>query len=163
MSRKSEESARIGETGTSSETAHSNGARCFRIRLQRGTPCAHAYPVEWITASDAERPWIGPGKRRLVGCRASEPQRAPADGKDGRSMRRELKGKGVRESTVGIGRNDGICLLFEMDTGGFEPPTSALRKQRSSADLRAHRRGGGRSRLKSFGKRELLRGFRVAG
>src|ERR1700686_4331883 len=31
-----------------------------------------------------------------------------------------------------------------MDTGGFEPPASALRKQRSSADLLAQR-GGGRS------------------
>src|SRR5579871_1381627 len=29
-----------------------------------------------------------------------------------------------------------------MDTGGFEPPASALRKQRSSADLRAHRAAG---------------------
>ncbi len=37
----------------------------------------------------------------------------------------------------------------KMDTGGFEPPASALRKQRSSADLRARGRGGGRLPLKN--------------
>jgi hypothetical protein len=44
-----------------------------------------------------------------------------------------------------------------MDTGGFEPPTSALRKQRSSADLRAHRGSGGKPRLKGFGNRRSPR------
>jgi hypothetical protein len=37
----------------------------------------------------------------------------------------------------------GLRVGVRVDTGGFEPPTSALRKQRSSADLRAQRGGAG--------------------
>jgi ubiquinone/menaquinone biosynthesis C-methylase UbiE len=43
-----------------------------------------------------------------------------------------------------------------MDTGGFEPPTSALRKQRSSADLRAHGGGDKPARLRALENRRAV-------
>src|SRR5208283_5529110 len=94
------------------------------------------------------RPMTAPNRRWSDIVRNAPPRTRPLFGSAGaverlwpRRMLPPLGGPDRNVRSVHRGRAGEPTLLGRVDTGGFEPPTSALRKQRSSADLRA--RGGG--------------------